>query len=80
MTQQSPLTPTEILHELHSSDMPEELRAHLSQFIAGQLQFVYNMLHTANFGDSIQSKLINHPDWWEQGYNQGVAIYQEHGE
>lgn len=74
-------TQQQILDDLQqSSDIPLELRSHLLQSISGQCQFIHNMLHTDNFQHHSNSQLIKSDslDFWQDGYNHGVKIYQQH--
>ena len=58
----------------------DDLKAHMLSFIDGQHQFIYNMLHTPDFRRSHQSTLTNRPDFWQQGYNSMVVLYQTYVE
>lgn len=75
----------EICNMLRDSDNPEvtgeygdHLKTHMLDYINGQHQFIYNMLHTPDFKDNVISTLINRPNFWQEGYNAMVLMHQRY--
>ena len=67
----------EIQKMLESSTLDFDTKNELIGFISGMFQCIFNIINTDNFENTDQARLVNNPDFWNQGYNAVISIFQK---
>lgn len=58
-------------HSTHIENS-DDFRSHVLMYLSGYLQAMYNYM---NGGDMM---LTNYPDWWHEGHNKFVDLFQKY--